>query len=198
MKKIISLISALAICLTLTACNSEKNRFEGLKLVKSDNFYVSFVNNLEDLESYSDLIVVGKFIGDSEQCYERHSDNGALVEVASSCPMKITKVLSGDANVGDVVNVFQAEGIYNGSFISDSELTPMQNGDEWLFCLGRNSDERLPEGYWCVSDYKGRYPTSNSGSNEIMCFSDHPELGIYDEEYFQEDLYNELVKKYDI
>ncbi len=198
MKKFLSILAILTVCLTFTACRGEKNRFEGLKLVKSDKYFISLANSLEDLESYSDLIVIGEFIGDSEHCCERYSDNGALTEVVSSCPMKITKVLSGDAKVGDVVDVFQKEGIYNDTFISDSELTPMQNGDEWLFCLSRSSEERLPDGYWCVSDYKGRYPTSNSGSNEIICFSDRPELGVYNEEFFQEDLYNELVEKYGI
>lgn len=200
MKKILSIIAVLTVCTILTACssvtkNGGRKSLEGLELVRISSYTISTVKSFEDLERESELIVIGEFIDDPEVCYKRYSGN-SVAEIASLCPMKITKVLAGDADIGDVVNVFQKSGIYNDKFITSSKLTPMQNGDEWVFCLWQNSDERIPEGYWCVSDNKGRYPAQNSASNEVMCFSDSPELGVYDQDDFQEEFYNKLLEKY--
>ncbi len=206
MKKNISIIAALTTCITLTACNNEpaaqKSRFEGISIVRGHTDYISFTESFSDVEKFSDFIVVGEFIDDSSVCYERyrHDDRfnkDLLVDIVSSCPMKITKVLYGDAKEGDVVNVLQQEGIHNDKFITLSPLTPMQKGDEWIFCLAYSNQENY-EGYWCIGDSFGRYPTKNASSNEIMCFSDYPELGVYEKSDFYEDFYNELVEKYGI
>lgn len=202
MKKLVSIIAILTLCVGITGCGSKKRSLEGLVLVRPDNFSISTVRTFEDLEAESELIVIGEFIDDSEICfseyeYEPLAQRDLLVQIASSCPMKITRVLAGDANVGDIVKVIQLEGINGDRFRADCDLTPMLKGDEWLFCLARNTDERLPsDGYWCVSDEKGRYPTKNVSSNEVMCLSDYPELGVYERSDFQEELYNKLIEKY--
>lgn len=214
MKKVMSVIVLLIACMTLTACSYtneseskviEKRSLEGLKIAKSAGYLdytIDLVKTFEDLESFSSLIVIGEFTDNSSVCFRGNYFDDAHqkeveFQVVSSCPMKITKVLAGDAQVGDVVNVLQEEHISDGSFISRSKLTPMQMGDEWLFCLEYCPDERSDgNSYWCVGDSKGRYPTKNSGSNEVMCFSDSPELGVYEESDFQEDFYNMLLEKY--
>ncbi len=195
----------------MTACSSvgNNNETENYSVKKCDlNKYkfvrlisdsVSLIHTFEDLEAKSELIVVGEFINNSKTCYLR-SENGEIprnAEGYSSCPMKITRVLAGSARVGDVINVFQNEWYSDGRFLTDSKLTPMQMGDEWLFCLKHAFDE-YGDGWWCVGGSKGRYPTKNSGSNETMCFSAYPELGVYDRSDFQEEFYNKLVEKYDI
>lgn len=207
MKKIISMIAASALCLALTACNStnsKKHIFEGLTFAGAAGDYIIInIDSFDDVEQMSDLVVVGEFIDDASVCYEEYRYNSyfekdVIVDIVSSCPMKITRVLSGDAKVGDVVNVLQNEGIWEDRFFSLCPLTPMQNGDEWVFCLSRSYIEyEQCDGYWCLGPI-GRYPTSNIGSNEVMCFSDHPELGVYDEMDFNEKIYNELVEKYGI
>lgn len=206
MKKITAIFCTFALCASLTACSSapesKKNRFEGLSLVRSHMDYISFVQDFSDIEKFSDFIVVGEFIDDSTVCYERYqhddrSDKDLLVEIVSSCPMKITKVLYGDAAVGDVVDVIQHEGIHNDRFVTLSPLTPMQKGDEWVFCLSYSKTDNY-EGYRCIGNSWGRYPTKNVGSNEIMCFSNYPEFGVYEKGDFNEEFYNELVEKYDI
>lgn len=206
MKKLFTLITALVLCTSLTACNtsahSEKSRFEGVEIARAHSNYISFVESFEDVEKFSDLIVVGEFIDDSEVCYTRFSHDRRIekdipVEIVSSCPMKITKVLSGDAKAGDIIDVHQREGLYEGKFITLSPLTPMQKGDEWIFCLSYSHKENY-KGYWCIGGSYGRYPTKNAASNERICFSDYPELGVYEKSDFCEDYYNELVKKYDV
>lgn len=207
MKKIISIIVALMVCSALTACNgtnSKKHRFEGLIFVNSVGDCLSNLDSFDAVERVSEFVVVGEFIDDASVCYEGYMydgyfENDILINIISSCPMKITRVLSGDAKVGDVVNVLQREGIWKDRFVSFSHLTPMQKGDEWVFCLRRSDPESEHcEGYWCIGVKSGRYPTSNVGANETMCFSDHPELGVYEKYDFNEKIYNELVEKYGI
>lgn len=210
MKKIVSIISALALCAALTACSSagenesyavNKRDLNDYKKVEMLYDGISLINTFEELESASELIVTGEFINNSKTCYlldsSGYKKNGT--HGYSSCPVKVTRVLAGDAQVGDVINVLQNEWYSNGKFYTLSRLTPMQMGDEWLFCLERCKDERIGDNnsYFCVSDNKGRYPTKNSDSNETMCFSAYPKLGVYKRSDFQEGFYNKLVEKYD-
>ncbi len=206
MKKIISIITALVLCASLTACNTsdgnEKSRFEGMKFSRTAAEGIKLARTFDDVIELSDFIVVGEFIGDSEVVweYQLHSNKfnkDVTVDVVSHCPMKITKVLYGDANEGDIVNVLQAEGVCGEVFMTRSLLTPMQKGDEWIFCLSRAKSHDL-DGYWCVGESDGRYPSQNSDSNEIMCFSDHPELGVYEESDFNKEFYDQLKAKFDI
>lgn len=205
MKKLITVITALALCLVLTGCNSAPkttSRFEGMKFAKTETDGIKLAKTFDDVIDMSDFIVVGEFIDDSEvvrefQVYDQNLKKDLTVDVVSACPMRITKVLYGDAEIGDIVNVLQAEGVCNNVFMTRSLLTPMQKGDEWIFCLSRAKSHDL-DGYWCVGQSDGRYPTNNVGSNETMCFSDYPELGVYQRSDFNEKFYNELVEKYGI
>lgn len=150
MKKIISIIAALTLCLALTACSgadNQKHRFEGLTFAGAAGDYIIInIDSIDDVEQMSDLVVVGEFIDDASVCYGEYRYNSyfekdVLVDIVSSCPMKITRVLSdnaGDAKVGDVLNVLQREGIWEDRFFSLCPLTPMQKGDEWVFCLSRS------------------------------------------------------------
>lgn len=206
MKKILSLISALEVCCALTACNSPKETeaksLEDLEFVHIDADYMSLHNSFDDIEKNSELIVEGRFIDDEKVCYERYSyedsiQKDVLVEIISSCPMKITKVLSGGTKVGDVVNVVQREGVFMDRFISQSPLTPMQKGDEWIFCLKRTKSENY-DGYLCVGGASGRYPAKNSSNNKKTRFSKCSELGVYNKSDYNDEYYNQLVKKYGI
>lgn len=208
MKKIISAITALAICLALAGCSGapeNKHRFEGLEFVCTERDYVSNLKNFDDIVLLSDLIVVGEFIDDASVYYEEYEykdffGKDVLTDIMSSCPMKITKVLYGNAKEGDVLNIVQREGIWEDKFVSRSPLTPMQKGDEWIFCLKHTTEkyDHCEDSFKCVAGSWGRYPTNNVGSNERMCFSDHPDLGVYEESDFNQKFYNELVEKYGI
>ena len=208
MKKILSIIAILSICGTLTACNSstenvsETKRLDELELVNIQADYIHLAESFDDIEKVSELVVVGKFIDDEKVCYERYEyddyfKKDVLCEIISSCPMQITKVLSGNAKVGDVVNVLQREGRWEDRYITHSALTPMQKGDEWVFCLGRSNSDKY-DGYWCVSESWGRYPTKNVSANEKISFSDYGERGVYELGDFNENFYNQLVEKYDV
>lgn len=211
MKKIFSVFAACAVCAMLTACNGATENadisepaekalsFDNLKLVRSGMSDRMVFYDLESLENFSDIAVVGRFTGDAEQdiTYEYNAFFGKdiVTNVVSYNNIEVTKVLFGDVNVGDELKIGQSYGVVDEQLISFDALTPMQNGDEWLFFL--NFEPTLDNSYWCCGDSDGRYPVPNA-ENALMPLSDSPDLGVYNEEDFNRDIYNEIVGKYNI
>lgn len=202
MKKIISIITVFTVCAALTACSTEEesvvpDKYDGLELVRWDcDMYL--YDSLAKLEKDSHLIVIGEFIGEDRQDidyqYDVDFEKDIITNVKSTNTIRISKVFKGDVEEGDCVDIHQRYGITDGRLVSFSDLTPMQKGDEWLFFLKSSSDQN---GYWCASDTYGRYPVPNV-ENEPMPLSDSPNLGVYSEQNFQKDIYNEILEKYDI
>jgi len=191
MKKIITIISALAACAVMTACSSvseSTDKFTGLELVRLDGSRVVY-ETLSDIEEASGLIVVGEFVGEAEQGTYKNTEDF----IVSTGTLKVLKVIKGEVKEGDKIRINQFYGTVNDRLISLSDLTPMQAGDKWLFFLKGSADE----GYWCTGDSDGRYPV-RSAENAPMPLSDSPDLGVYNEGNFNRDIYNEIVEKYDI
>lgn len=204
MKKITMIIAAVSVCLTLASCaeapknhDEESRGFEDIELVRVHCDRAGY-ENLSKLEADSDLIVVGEFVGDAAQNvdydYDVNFDKDIVVNVMSTGTLRISKVLKGNIEEGADVDVYQRCGIVDGRLITFSGLTPMQNGDEWLFFLKKGTGV---DGYWCSSDTFGRYPVPNA-ENALMPLSDSPDLGVYNEEDFNGDIYDEIVEKYGI
>lgn len=211
MKKIISIIAICAACVMLTACNrvsenindpeiTEKTtEFDNLKLIRPGMSDRIVFHNLDSLEDFSEIAVVGRFTGDAEQNityeYSAYFEKDIVTDVVSYNNIEVTRVLFGDVNVGDNLKIGQYYGVTDGQLISFDELTPMQNGDEWVFFL--RYEPEIEDSYWCCGDSDGRYPVK-SADNAPMPLSDSPDLGVYNEENFNRDIYNEIVDKYDI
>ncbi|MCX4355005.1 MAG: hypothetical protein OSJ43_02140 [Oscillospiraceae bacterium] len=203
MKKLISIITVFAACVTLTACSTAdesstaSDKYEGLELVRWHSDRVEY-EDLAQLEKDSHMIVIGEFIGDDNQDTDYQYNAGfqkdLIINIRSTNTIRVSKVFKGDIEEGDCVDVHQRYGIADSRLISFSDLTPMQKGDEWLFFLRNSTDLN---GYWCASDTFGRYPVP-SVENEPMPLSDSPDLGVYSEQNFQRDIYNEILEKYDI
>lgn len=201
MKKIIAMISVLAACAALTACNKAPENsygFDNIKLVRTGFANRRVFEDLDALEDHVDLMVVGKFIDDSEQNeryrYSEFFGKDILYFVTSKNTIEVEKVLIGNANIGDTLQIVQEYGIVDGDLVTFSDLTPMQKGDEWLFFLTKDSDSDV---YYCAGDSDGRYPIP-SAENAPMPLSDSSDLGVYSEQNFQRDIYNEILEKYDI
>lgn len=204
MKKIISIITLCAVVMTLTACsaapeNSAADEYAELKLVRPvESDRINF-RDLETLEAHCDIAVVGKIVGDPIQKnyyeYNPYFDKEILRNIITTGTVEISRVLKGDVKVGDTVNVLQRYGIIGDEFFAYDELTPMQNGDEWVFFL---KEEPRLDGYWCWGDTDARYPTKNASSNRPMALAESPELGVLDKSLFNQSIYEELVEKYDI
>lgn len=209
MKKI---IAAFAACAALTACGSTPKKtddssvsqktasFSELKLKQARITDRVVFYTLDELEEFSHIAVVGKFIGDAEQEvkyeYEPTFEKEIITDITSTNTIEVTKVLMGDVNVGDKLSIDQRYGVVDGELITFSELTPMQKGDEWVFFLRKITES---DHYICTAESDSRFPTKNSASNnEIMPLAEGTELGVYNEADFNEDIYKEIVEKYDV
>ena len=211
MKKLISIITVFVACLVLSACNTTNENsdvsetaesnisFEGLELVRAGISDRAVFNDLGALEEFSDIAVVGKFIDDAVQeisyDYEPYFEKDIVTDVVSYNTIEVSEVLFGDVKVGDKLKIGQSYGVVDDRLISFDRLTPMQKGDEWVFFLVYAPF--LEESYWCSSDTFGRYPVT-SAENAPMPLSDSPDLGVFNEEDFKWDIYNEILEKYDI
>lgn len=207
MKKIISVIAALAVCVSLTACGSTSEApdiYSDLELARTGCMDRIMPESLEELESYCDAVVIGEYIDDSvsDITYEYRAffDKEVVVDIKSYNTIEVKQVLMGDVNVGDKLSTLQDSGVVDGKFYSFSELTPMIKGDEWIFFLAKDDNDL----YWVMCDSDGRYPTKNSAeSNRRVTFknaalSDSYQLGVFDKESFNRSIYDEIVEKYDV
>lgn len=199
MKKIISLFLTAVLLLTLTSCNKEEEpSFEGLELAKVGDVNRPQYDDLNSLEADSDLVVVGTCMGDAEQNdiyqYDGHFGEDILVMTNSTCQVKITQVFKGDVEVGDTIPVMQQYGVdkEKGRLLTYSDLTPMLDGDTWLFFLYDNRGEN----YMCCGDKDRRYPVKNCKYKKIA-LTDSEELGVFQEYNFNQEVYDEILEKYD-
>lgn len=114
MKKLISIIVTFAICSIFTACDTVTDfseemespfEFEELKLVRTGIYDRVVFDDLNMLEDYVDIAVVGEFIADTEQeityGYSDHFKKEIVTDIVSYNTIEVKKVLMGDVNVGD-------------------------------------------------------------------------------------------------
>ncbi len=203
MKKLLSIIAALAACVSLTACSKSPESssvFAGVELVRTGFLDRMVVSDLKELEDNCDIAVVGKFIDDPvsdiKYQYSAYFDKNIISFAKSYNTIEVKEVLIGDVNVGDTLKIAQLDGIADGMLFTWSDLTPMQKGDEWIFFLDKDYKDDY---YWVTCDSDGRYPTKNSASqNSRLAFADSWKLGVYDKADFKQDIYNEIVEKYDV
>lgn len=229
MKKFITAISICAMILTTLAGCSSSNRnsagsenslvdiesypetprtdYSTIKLVASNMGDRVVIKDLAELENGAKAIVVGTFIENAHQEeyteYDGDFKKDILINIKSINTIKVSKVLSGDVNIGDELKIVQSYGIYENRLISNSCLTPMVNGDTWLFFLGKaiNGDYLKEENCWvCLGDNDGRYPVPDASYQKTLTFSNRSvesaNLGVYDKGEFRQDIYNDILKKY--
>lgn len=207
MKKIISVIAALAACVSLTACGGTTEApdiYSELELARTGCMDRIVPESLEELESYCDAVVVGEYVDDSvsDITYEYRAffDKEIVTDIRSYNTIEVKQVLKGDVNVSDKLKTLQLSGVVDEKFYSFCELTPMIKGDEWIFFLAKDDNDV----YWVMCDSDGRYPTISSAENnrrvtfKNAAVSDSYQLGVFDKESFNQSIYDEIVEKYDV
>ncbi len=202
MKKIFFILLTGLLCTAiLTSCSGEtitnaEEEFSGLELVEWGEGNSLSYFDLEDIEKDSDIIAIGKFTGDAVReevyQYDDHFQKDILTFVKSKNAVEILKVFSGGIKVGDDVTVTQYYGAYETELVTDSKLTPMLKDDTWLFFLTQKDDGT----YYCTGDNAGRYPLKNANYRKIA-LTDNEDFGVYHKEDFREDIYTEILDKYD-
>lgn len=151
------------------------------------------------MEESSDMIIIGEIIDDplteSETKYSEFFGKEIFDGITSFSTVKVTKVLSGDVKVGDEIKIAQYCGVFEDRFVTYSEMTPMLKGDTWIFCLTKSN--YTDDLYWCTGDSDGRYPLKSS-ANRITGLNAEEDLGVYNRDSFKNNIYNDLLEKYDI
>ena len=200
MKKIIIAFLTLSVLALFTSCSvtEQAEEFLDLNLVQlGEGNRLNFFD-LESLESHSEIVVVGTFVEDSTQeltyQYEEFFGKEILAFVDSFNNIEVTRVLKGDVNVGDTLTICQNYAVVEDRFVTYSALTPMMKGDTWIFFLGSSDNG---EYYFCTSDSDGRYPVKDFTYKRIA-LTENEDLGVYDAKDFNEEIYNEILEKYDI
>ena len=197
MKKIISvLLAGVLFTLTLSSCNQSNSEslgeFSGLKFTELGESNRPVYDDLKSLEEKSDIIIVGEFVSDAKQEeFYQDEDKDILLSVVSTNTVRVLKVFKGDVQEGKELPVTQRYGVIDDRFLYMSRLTPMLNGDSWLFFL----TERENGTCYCTGDNDGRYPLENFSYRRIA-LTDNEDLGVYDKQDFREDIYKEILEKY--
>lgn len=225
MKKIFSFISTAALILTFTGCNnipaeqsSDTGYSEIVSLPETDSNNSHSVedpyanielsngwekievdkithSSLDELESHSNCAVIAKVIGNPRQeiFYDEGLGIKIFVNIITLNTVEVTKFLMGDINVGDRIDVYASYGIINDKLVTYDGITPLIEGDEWVLFLSWDGEK-----YYQTGGVDGRYPTKNVKNNRAFSLSEYPELGVFNEKDFNRNIYNELVKKYDV
>lgn len=206
-KKLIIILMLFAIAVVLTSCDSKheespthepaEEAFTGLELNKAAEFANRYTPyNLENLEETCDAIVIGTYVGDTEQkevyMYDEYVKKDTLVNTITYGSIEVSKVFKGDFQEGDTIKYAQEYGVLDGEYLTFSCLTPISDGDTWLFFLFDNYDGT----YRCLGDSDGRYPVKNF-SYQRIALTDNEDLGVFDEKDFNKRIYNEILEKYE-
>lgn len=202
MKKILSVLAMAAVVL-LSGCAKLEPPvdYSGLEFVDCTELsMIMGYADLAGLEEDSDLIVIGTFKGNARQeldmRFEPYFNKEVLYNVISYNTFKISKVFKGDVKAGDKIEVAQYYGVYEDKFYTDSGLTPMLDGDTWLLFLGKNP-EKFGDSYSCAGDTCGRYPVPGAVNEVVIPFSADMEKGVYDPYDFEDEIYDEILEKYE-
>lgn len=206
MKKIFSVFLIGVLCsLTFASCSGDYSKdtcdFSELEFSDWGETNRLFYTNLDDLEKDSEIIVIGTFTDDTKQeeiyQYNSHFQKDILATIISTNSIEVLNVIKGDVKAGDTIPVTQDYGISDNQFIAISRLTPMLKGDTWLFFLSENKSEIRKGKYSCTGDNDGRYPLENF-SYRKTALTDNENLGVYNKEDFREDIYKDILEKYDL
>ncbi|MBR4306090.1 MAG: hypothetical protein IKT78_04525 [Ruminiclostridium sp.] len=202
MKKILSFIIITAgIIAAFNGCttNVSQDKFSDYSLVEIENDKLTY-SNLSQVEEHTDVIVIGTFEKETTQELFYASiaeiNKDVVYHAVSENSIKVAKVLKGDVKVGESLVVMQEYGTLKDTkeLRTVSELTPMEKGDTWLFFLFEDDEGGK---YWCTGDNSGRFPVKNV-VNARCGLSSVSDKGVYKSESFRFDIYNEILKKYEL
>lgn len=205
MNKKLSFIMAAAIAAcALSGCNSDtaeekQNRalqYEKCGFSKPEVDRVVY-QSLGEVEEKAELIITARVVEEdalaTKPCmYDPEAEAPVIVSIYSYCAVEITQVLKGSVKVGDKIIVGQSCGVYENSFYTVSDLTPLQIGDEWIFCLAPN-DEGI---YWCVGDSCGRFPLPEKTNYKALPFDAEEQLGVYEMSSYRSEIHKQILEKY--
>lgn len=161
--------------------------------------------DLESLEKASELIVIGEFVGEATQkvetMYEPNQDCEVIWNGISTNTFLVSKVIKGDVKEGTEIRISQRYLVdeEHKKFITFSSMTPMKNGEKWIYCLMPYNEYN--QSYYTAGDYTGRFPYKDISWNDFLDGKYAAnDLGLFQRGMFASvyGTYRELVDKYNI
>lgn len=182
-----------------TSCNQSSGIYSKLEFVHIEADRITYYD-LDSLENKSDLIIVGEIVDDPqtepELTYSDDFNKEILTGMNSYSTVKVKKVFAGDIREGDEIRLGHRCGVYEDQFVAFSEMTPMLKGDSWIFFLMDPLDNS-ESCYYCTGDSDGRYPLKNASYCRTG-LTEYEDLGVYRRDSFKDNIYNEILDKYDL
>lgn len=130
--------------------------YANLQVVSGDAAFEKF-QTIDQLEQYSDLVVIATFTGEREM-YVRNDENGNPLVKLSKSTVEIEKVLKGDAQKKGKITVFEDSYIAdNGHYITTEHYKWMNKDGKYLLFL---YSQPLNDTYVITSLYQGKYDLS--------------------------------------
>lgn len=158
------------------------------------------IDELPELEKYTEYIVTGTFLNDSYQDLQAFPD-GTVVYGCTITSFKIHDVIQGDLKSGDIIKIGEEYAVskdpesefvcYEGNYL------PSKSQTEYLFFLRKTPDtnKRFAGIYAPVQKEKGRYPYLNSTRSIDDLTNREMSLGTGESETYKS-LYNAVAEKY--
>lgn len=171
MRRLLLTITSVLLLVTVIGCGANKpvlSTKEKLEIIQVDGDRIVY-NNISDLVSSADLIVIGQFEKTTSQElkyeYSAEYNKDILVNAISTNEILVQKVLKGNIN-NDTLKISQRYGVIDelNQLITFSEMTQMEKGDQWIFFLKYDD---INDTYWCSGDYSGRYPVPNEALKKV-------------------------------
>lgn len=182
-----------------TSCNQSSGIYSKLEFVHIEADRITYYD-LDSLENKSDLIIVGEIVDDPQTepglTYSDDFNKEILTGMNSYSTVKVKKVFAGDIREGDEIRLGHRCGVYEDQFVTFSEMTPMLKGDSWIFFLMDPLDNS-GSCYYCTGDSDGRYPLKNASYCRTG-LTEYEDLGVYRRDSFKDNIYNEILDKYDL
>lgn len=182
-----------------TSCNQSSGIYSKLEFVHIEADRITYYD-LDSLENKSNLIIVGEIVDDPqtepELTYSDDFNKEILTGMNSYSTVKVKKVFAGDIREGDEIRLGHRCGVYEDQFVAFSEMTPMLKGDSWIFFLMDPLDNS-ESCYYCTGDSDGRYPLKNASYCRTG-LTEYEDLGVYRRDSFKDNIYNEILDKYDL
>ncbi|MDO3412214.1 hypothetical protein QWJ34_20795 [Saccharibacillus sp. CPCC 101409] len=119
--------------------------------------------NIEFLKGQSDLIVVASRGGEAST-YEIRTGSGEVLETLGKIPLKIERVLQGEAPGDSTVTLVQGGRVEDGTYHTLSGYTMLNDSDRYLLFLRRTGENT----YAVNGSYQGKFNLSRPEPAELF------------------------------
>lgn len=129
-----------------------KETYANINIVSGDAAFRTF-SSIDELEEYSELVVLVEFTGDREY-YQRNDEKGRPMVKLSKSTVEVKKVLKGDVQKKDTITVFEDAYIADDRYITTEGYKWMNEDGKYILFL---RSQPVNDTYVINGIYQGKY-----------------------------------------